>query len=115
MSDSVTPWTIARQTPPSMGCSRQEWWSGLLCPSPGDLPNPGINPMSPRSPALAGGFFTTTATWESPKLPYLNLKSYQYSLKTQGCIPSFIDVFNKLFKGQLLHISTQSRGYNNAK
>ena len=40
----VTPWTVARQAPLSMGFSRQEYWSGLPCPSPGDLPNPGIQP-----------------------------------------------------------------------
>ena len=47
MSDSATPWTVACQAPPSMGISRQEYWSGLLFPSPGDLPNPGIKPGSP--------------------------------------------------------------------
>ena len=57
MSDSfVTPWTVAHQTPLSMGFPRQEYWSGLPFPSSGDLPDPGIEPMSP---ALAGGFFTT--------------------------------------------------------
>ena len=45
----VTPWTVAYQAPPSMGFSRQEYWSGFPFPSPGDLPNPGIEP---RSPAL---------------------------------------------------------------
>ena len=50
----VTPWTIARQAPLSMGFSRQEYWSGLPRPSPGDLPNPGIEPESLTSPALAG-------------------------------------------------------------
>ena len=45
----VTPWTVAHQAPLSMGFSRQEYWSGLPFPSPGDLPNPGIEP---RSPAL---------------------------------------------------------------
>ena len=44
MSDCATPWTVARQAPPSMGFSRQEYWSGLPFPSPGDLPNPGIKP-----------------------------------------------------------------------
>ena len=43
----VTPWTVARQAPLSMGFSRQEYWSGLPFPSPGDLPNPGIESMSP--------------------------------------------------------------------
>ena len=47
MSDSVTPWTAAYQAPPSMEFSRQEYWSGLPFPSPGDLPNPGIKPGSP--------------------------------------------------------------------
>ena len=40
----ATPWTVARQTPPSMAFSRQEYWSGLPLPSPGDIPNPGLNP-----------------------------------------------------------------------
>ena len=42
-----TPWAVARQVPPSMGYSRQEYWSGLPFPSPGDIPNPGIEPGSP--------------------------------------------------------------------
>ena len=61
----VTPWTVAYQAPPSMGLSRQEYWSGLPFPSPRDFPDPGIEPMSLESPALAGGFFTTSATWEA--------------------------------------------------
>ena len=56
MSDSVTPWTVAHQGPLTTGFSRQEYWSGLPFPSPGDPPDPG---MEPASPALAGGFFTT--------------------------------------------------------
>ena len=55
----ATLWTVARQASPSMGFSRQEFWSGLPCPPRGDLPNPGIELMSP---ALSGGFFTTSAT-----------------------------------------------------
>jgi len=47
-----------------MGLSRQEYWSGLPFPPPGDLPDPGIQPASLASPALAGGFFTTSVTWE---------------------------------------------------
>ena len=54
----VTPWTVARQTPLSMEFSQQEYWSGLPFPPAGDLPNPGMEPASPVSPALAGGFFT---------------------------------------------------------
>ena len=49
-----------------MGFSRQEYWSGLLCPPPEDLSNPGIKGMSLMSPELASGFFTTSATWEAP-------------------------------------------------
>ena len=48
-----------------MEFSRQEYWSGLPCPPPGDLPDPGTEPVSLLSPALAGGFFTTSATWEA--------------------------------------------------
>ena len=55
----ATPWTVAHQAPLSMGFSRQEHWSGLPLPSPWDLPDPGIKPTSPASPALAGRFFTT--------------------------------------------------------
>ena len=55
----AAPWTVARQAPLYMGFSRQECWSGLPFPTPGDLPDPGIKPMSLASPALAGGFFTT--------------------------------------------------------
>ena len=56
---SATPWTVARQAPLSMGFSQQESWSGLPFPPPGDLPIPGVEPMPPVSPALAGRFFTT--------------------------------------------------------
>ena len=55
-----TPWTKAHQAPLSMGFSSQEYWSGLPCPSAGDLPDPGIEPTSLTFPALAGVFFTTS-------------------------------------------------------
>ena len=61
----ATPWTAAHQAPLSMGFSRQEYWSGLPCPPPGGLPDPGIESSSLMSPALARGFFTTSATWEA--------------------------------------------------
>ena len=66
----VTPWIIAHQDPLSKGFSKQEYWSGLPCSPPGDLPNPGIEPRSVTSPALAGGFFTTRNTWEAPGMTY---------------------------------------------
>ena len=58
----ATPWTVAYQGPLSMGFSRQEYWSGLPFPSPGDLPDPGIKPTALMSVSLAGGVFTTSAT-----------------------------------------------------
>ena len=60
------PWAVARQTPLSMGFSRQESWSGLPCSPPGKLHNPGIKLPSLTSPALADRFFTTRATQGSP-------------------------------------------------
>ena len=54
---SATPWPAARQAPPSMGFSRQEHWSGLPFPPPGDPPDPGISLQSPASATLADGFF----------------------------------------------------------
>ena len=58
-------WTVALQAPLSMRFSWQEYWSGLPCPPPGNLPSPGIELTSFTSPALAGGFFTTSTTWEN--------------------------------------------------
>ena len=60
----VTLWIVAHQSPLSMGFSRQQYWSGLQCPPTGHLPDPGVEASSPMSPALAGGFSTTSATWE---------------------------------------------------
>ena len=61
----TTLWAIACQVPLSVGFSQQEYWSGLLCPPPGDLPDTGIEPGSLTSPALAGGFFATSTVWEA--------------------------------------------------
>ena len=66
----VTPWTVTRQAPMSMGFFRQEYWSGLPFPSPGDLPDLGIDPASPISSALAGRFFTGSANREAWQPPY---------------------------------------------
>ena len=68
-------WTIAHQAPLSMRFSRQEYWSGLPCPPPGDLPNPGIKPTTLTSPELAGRFFTTSTTWKVHPLERLLTKS----------------------------------------
>ena len=59
----ATPWTVVHQASLSMRFSRQEYWRRLPCPPPGDLPDPDVEPRSLMSPALAGGLFTTSATW----------------------------------------------------
>ena len=59
------PMDCSLQAPLSMDSNRQENWSGLPCPPPGDLPDSGIEPRSLMSPALSGGFFTTSTTWEA--------------------------------------------------
>ena len=64
----VTPWTVARQAPLSMELSRQERWNELLFPTPGNIPNPGIEPEPLASPALAGRFFTTEPPAKSSKV-----------------------------------------------
>jgi len=70
----ATPWTVTYQVPLSLGFSRQEYWSGLPCLQQGTLPNPGIKPTSLTSPAWAGSFFTTSATWEAIKCEYTWVK-----------------------------------------
>ena len=67
----VTLWTTAHQAPLSQGFPRQEYWSVLPFPFPGDLPDPGIKPGSHASPLLAGGFFIISTTWEAQVFSYL--------------------------------------------
>ena len=84
VSDSASPWTIAQQAPLSLGFCQQEYWSGVPLPPPGDLPNPGIQPVSPTYPALAGRFFTTSATWEAQPESYLwNLASQDFNILSE--------------------------------
>ena len=85
----ATLWTVAPQAPLSMGFSRQEYWSGSLCPPLRDLPDSETEPTSLVSPALADGFFTTSATWEAlltqglnPGLPHRG--QILYYLSHQG-------------------------------
>ena len=71
----ATQWAIDHQAPVNMGFSRQEYWSGLPFPSPGDLPDSGIEPKGPLIPALAGGFFTI----EPPAKPLqINVKLLRF-------------------------------------
>ena len=74
----VTPWTVAHQAPPSVGVSRQEYWSGLPFPSPGDLPDPGIKPGSPSLQA---------DTLQNPGLHHC--RQMLYGLSHQGILTSF--------------------------
>ena len=80
----ATLWTAARQAPLSLGFFRQEYWSGLPCPPPGNLPNPGIKPASLTSPVLAGIFFNTSATWEALFFFFFYIDGYK-------CFLSIID------------------------
>ena len=98
----VTPWTVAHQAPLSMGLCRQECWSGLPCPPPGEIPNPGTKPRSLLSPELGGGFFTTTP----PGKPH----STTYPLITVG-----ITFFLKLAMIQQLYLFRLSFLYINQK
>ena len=72
----ATLWTLASQALLCMGFPRQEYWSGSPCPPRRDLPDPGIEPTSLTSPALAGGFFTMSATWEAPSSTHQCFKSF---------------------------------------
>ena len=73
----ATPWTVAHQAPLSLGFSRQEYWNGLPFLPPGNLPNPGIEPASLASPALAGGFLgLITGSGRSPGGGNGNLLQY---------------------------------------
>ena len=80
----MTLWAVTHQAPQSMGFSRQEYWSGLPCPSPEDLPDPEIEPVSLASPALAGGFFT----WEAKvALVVKNPAASAGDIRDMGSIP----------------------------
>ena len=80
VSDSfVTPWTVAHQTPLSMGFPRQEYWRGFSFPPPGDLPDP---ETELKSPALAGGFFTTEPLGKRMTPVYCTVDSVQYQEKS---------------------------------
>ena len=83
----ATLWTVANQSPPSIGFSRQEYWSGLPCTTIGDLHNPGMETTSLMSPALAGGFFTTSPTWEAQAI---YVSPYQSFARNSGTYMSRI-------------------------
>ena len=107
-------WTVARQTLLSMGFSRQEFWSGLTSPPPGDFPDPGIEPVSLTSPALAAGLFATIATWEAPcicvyvyKCAYIYIYIYICCLVLFSCSATSVSLWpDKQPPGFSVHDST---------
>ena len=80
----VTLWTLACQASLSLRFSRQEYWSGLPCPPPRDRPDPGTEPTSLTSPALAGRFFNTRATWEPPSHQLSTLPPRKNTKRSKG-------------------------------
>ena len=91
----ATLWTVASQAPLSMGFSKQEYWCGLLCSPPGNFPHWGIEPMSLKSPALAGKFFTSSAT------QYAFSLSISYHFSFAFCFSSFISYLQALLRQPL--------------
>ena len=100
----ATPWTVAYQAPPSVEFSRQEYWSGLPFPSPGDLPDPGIEPGSPSLQA-------DTLTSEPPEKPiytYTYIHTYTHThtyIHTHTNICMYIHTCNQIMSWQLLFSS----------
>ena len=98
MSDSfATPWTIVCQAPLSTGVARQEYWRGLPFPSPGDLPNPGIEPVSPATPALQVGFVLLNHSG-SPLFTLVLLKGLKVDLEFSIWKNILVFVFVRIHK-----------------
>ena len=98
-----TPWTVAHQAPLSMEFFRQEYWSGLPFPPPGDLPNPGIEPKCLASLTLAGAFFTThCAIWEAllrvePSLNFVPLAPHSAPPVCAACASKLLSLVSGFF------------------
>ena len=105
----ATPWTVAHQAPLSMGFSRQEYWSGLPFPPPGDLPDPGIEPACPVSLAMARVFFTTEPpakkTSQTPSL--LSKSTWSRDFSRTGCFPPTVSSLLHS-QGQTSHALSES-------
>ena len=95
MSDFGVPCTVVCQAPLSIEFSRQEYQSGLPFPTPEDLPNPEIKPVSLTSPALTGKFFNTSTTWEAPGIPLVKGVMLELRLVCQ------INKASKVFKEEV--------------
>ena len=104
-----TPWTIAHQVPLSVRFSRQDFWSGFPCPPPGELPDPGLKPMSLMSPAMACGFFTTSTAWEAPFLIWLLISVFSSSLILPGTTFLFFHGFCTWQKIKVLNLGGKSK------
>ena len=87
---------VAHQAPLSMGYSRQEYWSGLICPLPRIFPNPGIESTSLMSPVLLGGFFTIIATWKAPSGALRSHFSRIQAILTFGVVLKHFTISQKL-------------------
>ena len=88
------PVTVVRQAPLSMGFSRQEYWSGLPIPLPGDLSNQGVEPTSPASPILAGRFFTAESPW---KLDFV-YTYWLFKFLFKNCLPQTLSYVASIFQ-----------------
>ena len=82
-------WTVAGQAPLSMGFSRQENWSGLPCPPPVDLPNPGIKPISLATPVFQAGSLTTEPPWKAHSLVYQYTNAWNYQKLSPSALKWF--------------------------
>ena len=102
----VTPWTwtVARQAPLSMGFSGQEYWSGVPCPPPGDLPDPGIEPASPVSPALQVDSLPLSH-WGSPQMLYWQYNHWAlfYNKSWRFTAEKMFWLEDKMYIGQIQH------------
>ena len=93
----VTSRTVAHQVPLSMGLPQQEYWNGLLCPPPGDLPHPGIEPISPVSSCTAGRFYTSEPPGMKP-CPTINSMGpgTECPASSQLCLCTWYSTWNEL-------------------
>ena len=104
----ATPWTVAYQAPPSMGFSRQEYWSGLPFPSPGDLPNPGIKP---GSPVLQTDALPSEPPGKSKRQIIINYKQVSTGMHmcvtTRACICVWLHIYSSICLSECFSFQAQ--------
>ena len=110
----VTPWTAACQPPLSMKFCRQEYWNGLPFPLPGDLPNPEIESVSLKSPALAVVFFTSSTIWEA-QAPVHGLQRVRYDLaaKQQQSYCTYFIFLSLIVTNEVTALQMEKQSLNN--